>query len=155
MSEAADPGDSKNANFKDPKNIEIRFVTDWPVDELVDLYKTGGWWKDHYDPAGIKPLIKGSYVFAVAVNKLTSTAVGMGRVISDGVSDAYIQDTVVLQEHRGQGIGIKIVRALLEYCLEKKLQWIGLVAEPGTKSFYTRLGFKELPGEPMVYQPEG
>jgi GNAT superfamily N-acetyltransferase len=137
-----------------PSEIEIRLVETWPELELVELYKAGGWWLDHYDPAGIIQLIRGSFAFAVAINKSSGKAVGMGRAISDGVSDAYIQDVVVLKEWRGKGIGLNIVRTILNYCLENKLHWIGLVAEPGTRSFYKPLGFKKLPGEPMVYKPE-
>ncbi len=50
-------------------------------------------------------LIRGSFLFAVAVDRKTGHAVGMGRVISDGVSDGYIQDLVVLPEYRKTGIG--------------------------------------------------
>jgi GNAT superfamily N-acetyltransferase len=141
----------KNPSHND---IEIRMVSSWPVEEIVTLYKAGGWWQEHYDPIGILPMIKGSFAFAVAVDKESGKAVGMGRAISDGVSDAYIQDVVILKEWRGKGIGFGIVRTILKYCLEKKLHWIGLIAEPGTKSFYKPLGFKELPGEPMVFKPE-
>ena len=82
------------------------------------------------------------------------TAIGMGRAISDGVSDGWIQDVAVLEDWRGKGIGREIVKALLDNCLEKGLGWIGLVAEPGTREFYTPLGFRERPGEPLVYQTE-
>ncbi len=136
------------------KGISIKIVTTWPVDELVELYKTGGWWFDHYNPDGITQLIKGSSAFAVAVDDRTGKAVGMGRVISDGVSDAYIQDVVVQKPYRGMGIGVNIIQTLLKQCLSKGMHWIGLIAEPGTKGFYTPLGFKTLPGEPMVYRPK-
>jgi len=120
----------------------------------VQLYKAGGWWKDHYRSEGLNKLIKGSFAFAVAVDA-NGKAIGMGRAISDGISDAWIQDVAVLEEMRGRGIGRAIVKALLEHCKENGLGWIGLVAEPGTRSFYAPLGFKELPGEPMVYEKEG
>jgi GNAT superfamily N-acetyltransferase len=136
-----------------PSGIEIRLVDTWPEQELVELYRTGGWWLEHYDPAGIPSLVKGSYAFAVAIEKRSGKAVGMGRAISDGVSDAYIQDVVVLKEWRGKGIGLGIVNTILNYCLGNKLHWIGLIAEPGTRSFYEPLGFKILPGEPMVLKP--
>lgn len=51
------------------KNIEVKFVNDWPKDEIVELYKAGGWWKDSYDPSGIKPLIEGGFAFVVVVDK--------------------------------------------------------------------------------------
>ena len=68
----------------------------------------------------------------------------MGRVISDGKSDAYIQDVVVRKNLRGQGIGRELVERLKQYCVDNKIEWIGLIAEPGTTKFYESMGFKEL-----------
>ena len=137
------------------EEIEIRFVDNWPENEIVELYKAGGWWKDSYNSSGIKTLIEGSFAFAAVVNKTSGKAVGMGRIISDGVSDAYIQDLVILQEYRGQGLGKKLVNALLEHCLSKGLIWIGLIAEPGQDEFYLPLGFKPMKNYvPMKYQRE-
>jgi GNAT superfamily N-acetyltransferase len=147
-------GNNHSISKNNENNIEIRLVKDWVVEDIVELYKAGGWWLEHYHSSGIPTLVKGSFAFAVAVDNATGKAVGMGRVISDGVSDAYIQDVVVLKKYRGKGIGFKIIQRLLDHCLENNLVWIGLVAEPGTKDFYTPLGFKTLPGEPMVYKPE-
>ena len=138
----------KNSNFI------IEMVHDWPKEQIVDLYKSGGWWEDHYSPDELDTLIKGSFAFAVAVETSTGKAVGMGRAISDGVSDAWLQDIVVLDEYRRRGVGRAIIKKLLEHCLNRGLGWIGLVAEPGTREFYKPLGFDELPGEPMVYKKE-
>jgi GNAT superfamily N-acetyltransferase len=145
---------NSKVSHQKPKEVEVRLVEKWSIEDIVELYKVGGWWREHYDPAGIPELIQGSYAFVVAVDLSSGKAIGMGRIISDGVSDAYIQDVVVLKAWRGKGLGIRIVKTLLNYCLENKLQWIGLIAEPGTKAFYTPLGFQVLPGEPMVYKPE-
>jgi ribosomal protein S18 acetylase RimI-like enzyme len=68
----------------------------------------------------------------------------MGRVISDGASDAYIQDVVVLPAFRRQGVGTELIHRLTRYCVECRIQWIGLVAEPGTQAFYEKLGYLEL-----------
>ena len=137
------------------KKIEIRLVDSWPENEIVNLYKAGGWWKDYYDPSKLKYLIKGSFAFMVAVEKISKKAVGMGRVISDGVSDAYIQDLVVLPEYRDKGIGRQLVKTLLEYCLSKKIIWIGLIAEPDQYGFYLNIGFKTLKNyTPMKYQKD-
>jgi len=137
------------------KQIEIRLVDSWPEDEIVVLYKTAGWWKDSYDKARIPQLIVGSFVFAVAVDKKTEKAIGMGRVLSDGVSDAYIQDLVILPSYRGQNIGKKLVHALVDHCFSKGILWIGLIAEPGSSRFYTTLGFKPMEHYvPMLYTRE-
>ena len=70
----------------------------------------------------------------------------MGRAISDGASDAYIQDVVVLPEFRGNGIGRELVVRLVAHGRERCLEWIGLLAEPGTSRFYVRMGFEPLEG---------
>lgn len=132
--------------------IEIHIVDHWPEDDIVVLYKAAGWWKETYDKTGIPSLITGSFAFAVAIEPVTKKTIGMGRVLSDGVSDAYIQDLVVLPEYRGKHIGKKIVHTLLEYCSSKGIEWIGLIAEPGSSSFYTTLGFEIMKHyTPMLY----
>ena len=135
------------------EEIEIRIVDKWQDDEIVNLYKAGGWWKDHYNPSKLKFLIKGSYAFAIAIEKKSKKAIGMGRVLSDGVSDAYIQDLVVLNEYREKGIGREIVKILINYCKKKGINWIGLIAEPDQDGFYRSLDFKIMKKYiPMKYE---
>ena len=135
--------------------IEVKIVDSWKQDDIVALYMAGGWWKDSYDPSGIDQLIEGSFAFAVAIDKSNQNAVGMGRLISDGVSDAYIQDLIVLNDYRKKGIGRMIVKILIDYCLEKKIHWIGLISEPDQDGFYLNLGFRKMQNyEPMKYHIE-
>ena len=136
-------------------DIEIRFVDSWSIDEIVELYRAGGWWKESYDTSLINQMITGSFVFAVVVDTTIDKAVGMGRVISDGISDAYIQDLVVLLKYRGHGIGKKLVDFLIKQCLSKGIVWIGVIAEPGSDKLYRGLGFKPMKDHiPMLYQLE-
>jgi GNAT superfamily N-acetyltransferase len=141
--------------YMEKKQIEIRLVNSWPEEEIIILYKAGGWWKDTYDKAGIPQLIAGSFAFAVAVDQKTGKAIGMGRVLSDGVSDAYIQDLVILAPYRGKNLGKKLVQTLIDFCVSKGIHWIGLIAEPGSSQFYTTLGFNPMEQYiPMLYSRE-
>jgi len=134
------------------KDIQIKFVRSWSEEDIVSLYKIGGWWKESYDSSYISHMIIGSFVFAVVVDTIKDKAIGMGRVISDGVSDAYIQDLIVIPEYRNRGIGKTLVQTLIEYCRSKKIVWIGLIAEPGSEEFYADLGLKPMKGHiPMLY----
>ena len=110
----------------------------------MELYRAGGWWKEGMDQIRINDLIKGSFLFAVAIDISTGNAVGMGRVISDGVADAYIQDFVVLENWRNLGVGKLILETLLGECRSRKIAWIGLIAEPGKEDFYGALGFRPM-----------
>jgi len=136
-------------------DISVRLVRSWKENEIADLYRAGGWWKEEYSAAEIPSLIQGSLLFAIAVHEKSGRAVGMGRVISDGVSDGYIQDLVVLPSFRGIGIGKQIVQVLVDGCRKAGITWIGLIAEPETEQFYQPLGFSPMNGHvPLLYRSD-
>jgi aralkylamine N-acetyltransferase len=135
--------------------IAVVFVNMWDEEEIAALYKVGGWWKDEYKTEDLRHLIRGSFAFAVATDTKTGRAIGMGRVIADGVSDAYIQDLVVLPEYRKSGVGSQIVAALVNRCLQSGITWIGLIAEPDTEKFYRPLGFHSMENHiPLIFRGE-
>ena len=134
------------------RELEFEVVTSAPVEEIVELYKSAGWWQESPEARSVIPaMIRGSFCFMVA-RALDGRIIGMARVISDGHSDAYIQDVTVLENYRGQGVGRELVRRLTQFCVSRKIGWIGLVAEPGTQGLYEELGFGPLAGfQPMLY----
>jgi len=137
------------------QNIVVEIVKKADLPSIAELYKLGGWWNESSSLGEIPFLIKGSFAFVVAEERKNRRIVGMGRVISDGVSDAYIQDVIVHPDYRGLGIGEMIVKKLKLYCLEHGICWIGLIAEPGTEEFYKKLGFKKMKGcTPMLFLKE-
>jgi ribosomal protein S18 acetylase RimI-like enzyme len=138
--------------------IEYEFVRELPTEavaDLYELYRAAGWWEEDPEAREAIPcMIRGSLCFLVARSE-EARVVGMGRVISDGVSDAYIQDVAVRAEYRRRGIGSEIIGRLVKYCMERGISWVGLVAEPGTQDFYRRLGFREKPGFELMLLEEG
>jgi ribosomal protein S18 acetylase RimI-like enzyme len=135
------------------EDIRIALVRSWDAEEIIALYRAGGWWRDEYDPAEIPALISGSFAFVVAADSKSGRAVGMGRALSDGVSDAYIQDLVVLPECRGKDLGTAIVSTLIARCREAGISWIALIAEPDSEEFYRPLGFARMEGHvPLIYR---
>ena len=133
------------------KEISFEIVKFANSEELIDLYKEGEWWKESPSERSNLPiLVKNSFCFMVARTN-EGEIIGMGRVISDGVSDGYIQDVIVSKSYRNKGIGKQLVIKLRDYCLNKGLTWIGLIAEPGTTDFYIKLGFREMIGyKPLI-----
>ena len=132
--------------------VEYEAINSAPIEEIVELYKSADWWQESAEARSVIPaMIRGSLCFMVA-RSIDGRIVGMGRVISDGHSDAYIQDVVVLGAYRKQGIGRELVRRLTQFCVDRKISWIGLVAEPGTYGLYEELGYGPLVGyQPMLY----
>jgi spermidine synthase len=121
------------------RSTTIKIVKEVEVESVIRLYKDAGWWEDDFDPSFIPEMVAGSCVFVVAESD--GAIIGMGRALSDGSSDAYIQDVVVLKEYRGHGIGSKIIREIIAALKADGVDWIGLIGEPGTQSFYEKLGF--------------
>ncbi len=108
--------------------------------QIMALYRAAGWWEEGSDDAGlVEAIIRGSHCF-LAVQE-NDGIVGMGRAISDGVSDAYIQDVTVRPACRGRGIGGQIVRRLVQRLTDDGIGWIGLIAENDSLEFYRQLGF--------------
>ena len=123
-----------------PEKITLTAIRAWSAEEVIDLYRAGGWWEMGWDKNQIPTLINGSYLVLIARDS-ENNAVGMGRLISDGSSDCYIQDVVVFQEYRGMGIGSRIVNTLKRIAELTGHTWIGLISAPGKEKFYKRAGF--------------
>ena len=131
----------------------IKTIKSASMKDLILLYKEAGWWESSYDsqPEFLNDIVKDSALFVGAF--LGKKLIGMGRALSDLASDAYIQDVTVLKEFRGKGIGKKIIQTLIEKLKENNVDWIGLIAQPGTSSFYKELGFELLKGHvPLRYK---
>ncbi len=122
------------------------FITDAEpagISQIAALYREAGWWTDAPDhPETIAKILKGSHCFVAAMSQ--GEIIGMGRAISDGISDAYIQDITVKTARRGQGIAHDIVRNLVASLHADGLHWIALIAERGTHGLYRELGFTEM-----------
>ena len=125
--------------------VILQVPTDKQIRQIEDLYRSQGWWNtdDNEGFRLIPRLIAGSHCFVAAIKR--GDVIGMGRAISDGVSDAYIQDLTVRRDCRNQGIGQRILRVLLERLHADGLRWIGLIAEPGSDNLYRRFGFRKMP----------
>lgn len=114
-------------------------------DEMRQLLKAGDWWEEYWDDSVLITIVEHSFAFVIAKDN-SDKWIGMGRVISDGVSDAYLQDIVVLPEWREKGIGTAIVRNLMKLCYDAGIGWIGIIAAPETEYFYRRFGFARMGG---------
>jgi ribosomal protein S18 acetylase RimI-like enzyme len=135
--------------------VTLRRPTRDQVRRIEILYRQQGWWKagGGDSPQIVPKLISGSHCFVAAVEGMD--IVGMGRAISDGISDAYIQDLTVRSDRRNQGIGRRILNALIERLHADGLYWTGLIAEPGSTRLYRSAGFQKMTGcVPMMMNPK-
>ena len=126
------------------KGLEIKLVHTVPVEELAAIYQDAGWWQDDYtmSDAFLRLIPEKSALFAGAF--FEKKLIGMGRALSDLCSDAYIQDVAVLSAFQKLGIGTLIVTFLIQELKKRGVDWIGLIGEPGTSTFYENLGFRKM-----------
>ncbi len=78
--------------------------------------------------------------------------VGFARVVSDGTAFAYLADVYVLDDHRGRGLGVELVREAVERGPHARLRWLLHTAD--AHELYRRLGFGEPSGE-LLERPAG
>jgi GNAT superfamily N-acetyltransferase len=67
--------------------------------------------------------------------------VGFGRAITDRTVFAYLADIIIWPEYRGQGIGIRLVQALIDHPdLRSVCHWS--LSTSDAHGLYEKLGFK-------------
>jgi GNAT superfamily N-acetyltransferase len=74
--------------------------------------------------------------------------VGFARVVSDGHVVAYLADVYVLPEHRGQGLGVELVREAVEHSPFSPRRWF-LNTSDGHE-LYAKFGFRPASDEVMT-----
>jgi len=130
--------------------FSISDPTDEQLQAIVGLYRQAGWWPEQEeDFVMLARLVRQSHCFAVAM--AGGKLIGMGRAISDGVSDAYVQDVTVDTAWQRSGVGTCIVRHILDRLRADGIGWVGLIAERGSAPFYGQFGFDEMVNaQPML-----
>lgn len=121
----------------------VTTVTPEEVAVLSHLYQLTGWLEKGDDTSYFPAMIAGS--FRVLFARHNRRLIASGRILSDGVSDAVLQDIVVDPAWRGKGVGKELVRRLVENLqTTTTVDWIGLIGVPGSGPFYRRCGWTEL-----------
>ncbi|MFT8710118.1 MAG: GNAT family N-acetyltransferase [Sporolactobacillus sp.] len=112
-------------------NIQIRAV------ELNELLATNYW--DVHPIEKLEQGIQSSWGTICARNG--EQLIGYARILSDGIRHAYICNVIVHPDYRKQGIGTALMKEALRLLRENNL-YPTLVASPGKKNYYEKLGFE-------------
>ena len=76
--------------------------------------------------------------------------IGFSRAASDGVSFVYLGDVYVLPEYRGRGLGIELVREMVESGPLSERRWI--LHTEDAHELYRKLGF-DAPNYKLMERP--
>ena len=81
-------------------------------------------------------------LFSVCIRR-ENELIGMGRIIGDGGCNYEVVDIAVLPEFQRQGLGTKIMAALMTYLHENapSSAYVSLIADEGVPELYRQFGF--------------
>lgn len=122
--------------------MELRYTTTFPAKEdLYALYENLGW-NDFLklSPERLLIAMKQSWysIYVYSGNKLVAT----GRIVSDGIINAYLCGLGVDSHFRNRGIGTEICKRLLMHCLENNLH-TQLFCEDNLVPYYEKVGLEK------------
>ena len=111
------------------------------VQEICDLRQSVGWNRMEKEMAD--PRLKSYYHIAVYEEE-NQKLIGFVDSISNGVTDAYIQDLMVHPDFQGKGLGSELMNKMIEYLKKAGIYMISVLYDESLKDFYARFGFYSL-----------
>jgi GNAT superfamily N-acetyltransferase len=124
----------------DPMRIDVDAVHDYLANES---YWAGGRSRDTVE----RLVLEAARVVGLYQD---GRQVGFARGFSDGVVLAYLADVYVLPEHRGRGLGVEVVREMIENGPLSRLRW--MLHTHDAHDLYRKLGFGA-PSEWVMERP--
>lgn len=99
-------------------------------------------WADSFRWEAMAASLAGSCCGTVVFDGI-GQLVGMGRVVGDGAYFFYLQDIAVAPDHRGAGLGARIIDRLLDQIAARAGgdTFVGLFATDRAGPMYRRAGF--------------
>jgi GNAT superfamily N-acetyltransferase len=114
----------------DPARVDV---------DAVHAYLTRSYWAEGRPRETVERLVReATRVVGVYFD---GAQVGFARAFSDGVALAYLADVYVLDEHRGRGLGVELVREIVENGPLAGVKWA--LHTRDAHELYRRFGFSE------------
>jgi ribosomal protein S18 acetylase RimI-like enzyme len=115
------------------------------IDAVHRYLSEESYWAEGRPRAVVAELVRGA-TRVVGLYR-DSVQVGFARTFSDGHTLAYLADVYVLEEHRGHGLGVELVREAVEHSPFGDARW--LLHTRDAQRLYERFGFGP-PGERLM-----
>jgi GNAT superfamily N-acetyltransferase len=122
------------------------------VDEVHRFISTESYWGLGRSRELVERTVAGSArVVGLYDGSQGGRQIGFARAISDEVSLAYLADVYVLGPYRGRGLGLELVREIVERSFGR-VRWMLHTAD--AQRLYLKLGFSEdAPPYPLMERP--
>ncbi|MDQ1122653.1 GNAT family N-acetyltransferase [Microbacterium trichothecenolyticum] len=133
--------------------MEYEFDTDparIPRDAVWAWLSTEAYWGRTRSRADVDAQLDSAWRVVGVYHPETGRLVGFARAVSDGVTFAYLADVFVVDGHRGQGVGSRIVRTMIDEGPGAHFRWVLFTRD--AHEVYRRFGFAE-PDETAMVRP--
>lgn len=119
--------------------MTFRYNEKTPANALADLRESVGW--NRMERAYRNPILASYYHISVYTSE---KLIGYIDCVSNGVTDAYIQDLMVHPDYQGKGLGTELMNQMIAYLKGKNIFMISVVYEESLKPFYAKFGFCQM-----------
>ena len=123
----------------DPNRIDL---------DAVHAYLSRSYWAEGRPHETVERLVRSAQ--RVVGLYADGRQVGFCRAVTDDASLAYLADVYVLPEHRGRGLGVELVREMIDNGPYAARRW--LLHTRDAHQLYRRFGFGP-PGERLMERP--
>ena len=94
--------------------------------------------------------LRASWRLVGVYHRPSGAMVGFARAVSDGFAMAYLADVYVLPEHRGNGLGVGLVRAMVDGGPGAHFRW--MLHTGDAHGLYAKVGFRA-PDQTFLERP--
>jgi GNAT superfamily N-acetyltransferase len=116
--------------------------------DAVHAYLTRSYWAEGRTRETVERLVRSAQ--RVVGLYVGGEQVGFCRAVSDDASLTYLADVYVLPEHRGRGLGVELVREMIDHGPYAGRRW--LLHTSDAHELYRRFGFGP-PTERLMERP--
>src|SRR5512132_424941 len=109
--------------------------------QLMQLY-SNEWWTSHRTFEQVRDLVRWSDLVVGLCDLTDDRLVAFARVLTDRTFRAFIFDVIVAAEHRGSGLGHRLIEEVLSNPAVRGAEHVELYCKPELVPFYESLGFR-------------
>ncbi|AMB58883.1 GNAT family N-acetyltransferase [Microterricola viridarii] len=122
-----------------------RIDSDFVWAELREVY-----WAKWRSRGDVETQIREAWRVIGVYDERTGEQVGFARALSDGLGFAYLADVIVSEAHRGNGLGKRIVQAMIDDGPGAHFRWTLFTSN--AHGLYEQFGFTD-PGPTALVRP--